>query len=174
VAWALQNWIHDAEVRTNQYRSGQWNSPVGWVLNHGRNIPGDAIEAGEEKGNVLYIARAFQDGGLQIGKASGWFKQGAVIGYKNKEIQLETFEVLVGDARAVQWVAGSGTFGTENLGAKPVEGGHENNNTPLFIAQAPYNGGVHPGKIANGLDGAIIPYDGGEHQVKEYRVLCYA
>ena len=61
VTWALQNWIHDAEVRTNQYRSGQWNSPVGWVLNHGRNIPEDAIEAGEEKGNVLYIARAFQD-----------------------------------------------------------------------------------------------------------------
>lgn len=73
-------------------------------------------------------------------------------GFLSTTTQLETFEVLVGDARAVRWVDGSGTFSTESLGAKPVEGGHENN-TPLFIAQAPYNGGVHPGKISNGLDG---------------------
>ena len=114
------------------------------------------------------------------GKACDWFQKGAVIGYEKKEIQvssyysdshahyflivlnvshlqLDTYEILVGDANAVKWVDVRGSFNLNSLGASPVKGGEENNGTPLYIAQAPYGDSdpidVHPGKIAEGLDG---------------------
>jgi hypothetical protein len=172
-AWALQNWLHDAQRRTDEINNVGSTEPVYWVLSHGKNIPREAIEGGNDSGHTLYIARAFQDGGIQPGKASDWFQKGAVIGYQRDEIQLETFEVLVGNRNAVKWVDVVGTFQASSLGAKPVEGGHENNGTKLYIAQAPYNDWLHPGKVAEGYNGALIPYGGAEKEVKEYRVLCY-
>ena len=72
-------------------------------------------------------------------------------------LQLDTYEILVGDATAVKWVNVDGPFDVGSLGAIPVKGGKENNETPLFIAQAPYGNtnpiDVHPGKIGEGLDG---------------------
>jgi len=174
--WALQNWLHDAQMRTDRYNSGGSSQPLNWILNHGKAIPPNAIEGGNDKGHTLYIARAFQEGGIQPGKASDWFKKGAVIGYKRDEIQLETYEILVGRPDAVQWVDASGTFNSSSWESRYrlVEGGRENNGAQLYIAQAPYDGGVHPGKIAEGYHGAFIPYNGTEEEVKEYRVLCYA
>src|SRR5258705_201466 len=93
------------------------------------------------------------------GKACDWFQKGAVIGYKEKEIQvsayysdswnayyllivlnvshlqLDTYEILVGDAKTIKWVDVIGPFHLNSLGASPVEGGEENNGTPLYIAQ---------------------------------------
>jgi hypothetical protein len=173
--WALQNWLHDAQRRTDQINSSGPPGPVYWVLNQGKTIPRGAIEGGNDSGHTLFIARAFQDGGIQPGKASDWFQKGAVIGYAKHEIQLETYEILVGNLNAVYWIDGSGTFDAESFKSqyKPVEGGHENNRA-LYIAQAPYNGGVHPGKIGDGYNGALIPYNGTEKEVERYRVLCYA
>lgn len=71
-------------------------------------------------------------------------------------------------------------------------GGKEKNGTPVFIAQAPYKGGIHVGKIEPGFKGksftclclafavlishtgAHIAYGGDEKTVDAYRVLCYA
>jgi hypothetical protein len=56
----IGDWIRDAKARTEAYRNGS-NAPVAWVLTNGTHIPRDAIEGGEdERGNALYIARAFQ------------------------------------------------------------------------------------------------------------------
>jgi len=176
-AWALQNWIHDAQQRTAQYHRDGPQSPVTWILTHGKNIPPEAIKGGHDQGHVLYIARAFQDGGVILGKASDWFQKGAVIGYEDKEIQLDTYEILVGDNNKVKWVSVQGTLKIDALDGKPVAGGKENDETPLYIAQAPYGDNdpidVHPGKVSEKLGGAFIPYGGTEKKVKEYRVLCY-
>ena len=65
--------------------------------------------------------------------------------------QLDTYEVLVGDRRAVHWVEVNGRLDLNALGARPVEGGHEADGTPLYIAQGHVNNGVHPGKISEKL-----------------------
>ncbi|KAK7057408.1 carbohydrate-binding module family 12 protein [Favolaschia claudopus] len=172
--WSLQNWIHEAEVRTAEFRQYGPRGPATWVLNHGKNIPQGAIAVGKEKSWTLYICRAFYEGGIQVGKASDAFQKGAVIGYQHEEIQLGTYEILIGDMNGLRWVDAQGRLNVGNLGYRPVEGGREDDGTPLYIAEAPHNGAVHPGKASEKLDGAYIPYDGGEKCVKSYRVLCYA
>jgi len=177
VAWALQNWIHDAQQRTAVYHRDGPQSPVTWILTHGKKIPPWAIKGGHDQGHVLYIARAFHDGGVVPGKASDWFQKGAVIGYGEKEIQLDTYEILVGDNNKVKWISVQGTLKIDSLDGALVAGGKENDQTPLYIAQAPCGDNklidVHPGKVSEGLGGAFIPHGGTEKKVKEYRVLCY-
>ncbi|KAH7888634.1 carbohydrate-binding module family 12 protein [Phlebopus sp. FC_14] len=172
--WSSHNWVADAQLRTQQFRSGQYQAPVAWVWNEGKQIPRDAIQGGEERGERLYICRAYHDGGLLIGKASSVFKEGAVIGYKKDEIHLSKYEILVGDSRAVKWVSCSGKLNVNGLNARPVEGGREPDGTVLYIAQAPYNDAVHPGKACVSYDdGCFIPYGKTEKKVKQYAVLCY-
>ncbi|KAG7446459.1 carbohydrate-binding module family 12 protein [Guyanagaster necrorhizus] len=163
--WALQNWLQDAQTRTEQYRHNGPRGPAEWILNQGKNIPHNAIVVGKEHDWTLYICRAFYDGGIQIGKASDVFKKGAVIGYDNEEIHLDTYEILIGDMRGLRWVDASGRLNVASLGASPVEGGHESDGTPLYIAEAPHKGAVHPGKASAKLDGAVIPYDNHEKTV---------
>ncbi|KAJ7874699.1 carbohydrate-binding module family 12 protein [Mycena olivaceomarginata] len=153
--WGLQNWVHAAEARTQDYRNGA------------------PIVVGREKDWTLYICRAFYDGGLQLGKASPAFQKGAVIGYKGEEVQLPTYELLVGDMNGLRWVNTHGRLNVASLEYQPVEGGEENDGTPLYIAKAHHRSADHPGKASPKLDGAYIPYDGGEECVKSYSVLCY-
>ncbi|KAJ7755718.1 carbohydrate-binding module family 12 protein [Mycena maculata] len=179
--WALQNWLHDAQVRTTEYYQRGPRSPATWLLVEGPQagkIPQGAIAVGQEVGResswMLYICRAFYEGGIQVGKASEAFKKGAVIGYKHEEIHLSTYEVLVGDMDGLRWVDASGVLNVSQLGYQPVEGGREPDGTPLYIAEASYDGVAHhPGKASEMLDGAYIPHGGTEKNVKSYRVLCY-
>lgn len=172
-AWSLNNWISESQARTQQWRAGRYDEPVAWVWNEGKSIPRDAIQGGEERGEALYISRAYHEGGLLVGKASSVFKKGAVIGYKKDEIHLDKYEILVGDSRAVKWVPRSGQVNVEGL--RPVEGGREPDGATIYIAQAPHRGAVHPGKACEVYgDGCFIPYDDSEKKVKEYAILCYA
>ncbi|KAG1751615.1 carbohydrate-binding module family 12 protein [Suillus paluster] len=165
--WSQNNWLRDAEQRTKAFRSGNYPGPVAWVLNEGKSIPRDAIEGGFERGAPLYICRAYHEGGLMIGKACSVFKKGAVIGYKKEEIHLDRYEILVGDSRAVRWVNFSGQFNVAALnGVRLVEGGREPGGALQYIAQAPYNGAVHPGKACEEFDCCLIPYDSTEKKVK--------
>ncbi|KAJ7078890.1 carbohydrate-binding module family 12 protein [Mycena belliarum] len=164
--WALQNWVHDAEKRTAEYRQYGPRSPATWILNQGKNIPQGAIAVGKEHSWTLYICRAFYENGIQVGKASDAFKKGGVIGYKHEEIHVDTYEILVGDMNGLRWVDASGRLHVGSLGYRPVEGGREADGTPLYIAEAHHKGAVHPGKASEKLDGAYIPYDGGEENVK--------
>jgi len=171
--WARDNWEKDAQIRTEQYQNGMRQGPATWILTHGKTIPQDAIVVGQEHDWTLYICRAYHEGGQQIGKASQAFQKGAVIGYLHQEIQIDTFEVLVGDMRGLRWQAFSGRLNVQALGYKPVEGGIENDGTPLYIVKAPYNGFTHPGKTSEKLEGAYVPYGGTEKCINEYSVLCY-
>ncbi|CAK5281425.1 unnamed protein product [Mycena citricolor] len=164
--WSLQNWVHDAEVRAEKFRNYGPQSPATWVLNRGKNIPQGAIAVGQEHSWTLYICRAYHEGGILIGKASDAFKKGAVIGYRHEEVHLDIYEILLGDMNGLRWVPAQGRLNVASLGFRPVEGGKEASGTPLYIAEAPYNGAVHPGKASEDLDGAYIPYDGTEKCVK--------
>ena len=78
---------------------------------------------------------------------------------------MNTYEVLVGDSRAVHWVGDRGHLNLQNLNARPVEGGRETDGTPLFVARAPYDNSTQVGKCSERLDGAFIPYGGTEKKV---------
>lgn len=67
---------------------------------------------------------------------------------------MDEFEVLVGDMKHLRWVSTSGRLDVENLGCRPVEGGHEKDGTPVYVARAPHKDGTHPGKVSEKLDGA--------------------
>jgi hypothetical protein len=76
--------------------------------------------------------------------------------------KVENYEVLVASPQAVRWKEASGPVQAQLLGSRPVEGGREANGSPLFIAQAPYKDGTHPGKAGEHLQGADITYGGDE------------
>jgi hypothetical protein len=54
---------------------------------------------------------------------------------------------------ALRWVPAHGKLNIASLGFKPVEGGREDDGSPLYVAQALYKGVVHPGKASEKLDG---------------------
>ncbi|THG95651.1 hypothetical protein EW026_g6045 [Hermanssonia centrifuga] len=171
--WGLQGWLTDAQRRTQEFYQNGPQGPVTWVLVQDKHVPEGAFPAGEVDGEPLYVCRAFHEGSIQVGKVSPRLDRGAVIGYGHNEIHLATYEVLLGDRRAVQWVEAHGHLDLNELGARPVEAGKESNDTPLYIAQAHYHNGIHPGKCSTHLDGAFIPFGNTEKNVSDYRVLCY-
>lgn len=174
VAWGLQQWLRDAQVRTENFHRNGPSTPVTWLLVHGKNVPNDLIQGGEERGDPLFICRSFYNGSIQVGMASQHTKQGGIIGYGHNEIDLDTYEILTGDIRSVRWVDFRGKLDLGALGGRPVEAGREGDGTPLYIAQAHVNNAIRPGKVSERLDGAFIPIDGTEKKIKDYRVLCYA
>ncbi|KAK2467813.1 hypothetical protein APHAL10511_000108 [Amanita phalloides] len=171
--WARENWIAEAQSRTADLRSNGPRGPATWVLTHGTVIPSGAIVVSREP-YPMYTCRTYIDGGIQLGKVSSEFEKGAAIGYGNKEQHFDEYEILLGDMRGLHWVSSHGTINVGALGARPVEGGHENDGTPLYIVRAYYKDGVHPGKASPKLKGAYIAWDGGEKAVENYEVLCYA
>ncbi|KAF8629226.1 hypothetical protein AX17_005809 [Amanita inopinata Kibby_2008] len=171
--WAKSNWLADAQSRTEDLHRNGPRGPATWVLNHGKSIPQGALTISNDPFN-MFTCRTYVDGGIQLGKASGEFQKGAVIGYKNEEMHFDEYEILVGDMGGLRWVSASGQINVSNLGARPVEGGRENDGTPLYIVRAYYKEAVHPGKTSSKLDGAYIPWGGKEKAVQEYEVLCYA
>ncbi|KAF8626837.1 hypothetical protein AX15_004668 [Amanita polypyramis BW_CC] len=171
--WARSNWIADAQARTNKFNQYGPDGPATWILAHGQNIPKGAVIISNEP-YAMHACRAYVDGGIQLGKASAQFQKGGVIGYKNEEIHFDEYEILLGDTRGLRWVSVSGRIDISNLGVRPVEGGRENDGTPLYIIRAYYKDAVHPGKTSSKLNGAYIPWGGKEKEVHEYEVLCYA
>jgi hypothetical protein len=169
-----EKWVRDAQAATAHFnRDGPQGRPATWVLNHGKSIPQGAITTGREHSWNLYICRAFFDGGILLGKASDVFEKGGVIGYKDKEHAIDTYEILLGNMNQLKWVRTRGKLNLDSLRARPVEGGNENDGSPLYVAKAHHKGAEHPGKASEKLKGAYIPYGGGEELIEEYDVLCY-
>jgi len=172
--WDLQSWYRDAQARTDVYYREGPKLPVTWVLNKGRNIPRDAIEGGQENGQTLYISRAFNCGGVHPGKCGSHLSRGASIAADGEEVEIDTYEVLVGRNDSVRWIRVRGQFSVDNLeGCTAVEGGREQDGTKLYVAQAFYEGSVHPGKISEKLRICHFSHGGREKTVEEFAVLVY-
>ena len=102
---------------------------------------------------------------------------GAFFGFGHEAIHVKQYEVLVGDSRGTRWVPASGTFSFDRLGAHPVEGGREDDGTPLVIARGHAKErsgvlgiggggqeGLFPGKASPKLNGAYVT--AGDKEVK--------
>lgn len=66
-----------------------------------------------------------------------------------------------------QWQRADG--GNVPAGAQPH--GREADGTPLWVARARHNNGLHPGKVRPAFGAANIPYGGKEVKVADYEVL---
>jgi len=175
-AWALGNWISEARARTQRYRTEGATETVTWVLVESKEeIPQDAIIGGQDNGGEsFFVARSYQAGGLHPGKAGAHLSKGGVISYGGKAIDVEKFEVAVAVTDTVTWVDGTRPFSVQQVSSTLVEGGKESDGTVLYIAQAPYQGALHPGKVRETYKGAYIAVDREEKVVEEYRVLVLA
>ncbi|KAI0277392.1 hypothetical protein BGY98DRAFT_1187206 [Russula aff. rugulosa BPL654] len=175
LTWGLQRWQRDAYVRTEEFRNHGPRAPTTWVLVDGRdNIPKSAIEAGKDKdGHPMYFARVYYEDSIEIGKASPLFKEGSAVGYYNRVIEFNKFEVLIGDPRAIRWVACRKKLNVQELNATPVEGGTiAKDGGPLYLTRVRYGGGVHAAKVAEQFMGSILAFGGKEVLIDDYEVLC--
>ncbi|KAL9716624.1 hypothetical protein Ac2012v2_001074 [Leucoagaricus gongylophorus] len=92
---SAQHWEEIARSNTQKIAQLGTNVPLAWVLVQGKNIPPNAIIAGEDKRRPLYVARTFWEGGVHIGQAGQHLERGASFAYNGKEIHVDTYEVLV-------------------------------------------------------------------------------
>jgi hypothetical protein len=60
----MQEWVEDAQYRTQQFRQGQASGPVSWILCDGKQIPNNAVPGGKENSGTLYISRGFHKGSI--------------------------------------------------------------------------------------------------------------
>ncbi|KAI0321187.1 hypothetical protein OF83DRAFT_1161971 [Amylostereum chailletii] len=165
LTWGLQSWLRDAQARTDQFRREGPRAPATWVLVNGpiTTPPQGALIAGRSKdGSPLYVARAFHEGSIRTYHVK--LSLAAALG---------TFDILIGDQRAVRWEGFSNSFRAESFRARPVEGGREADGTPLYVCQVDHEGAVVPGKCSANLSGGYIVWGGKEKSIDNYRVLCY-
>ncbi|KAI0671769.1 hypothetical protein C8Q78DRAFT_1030799 [Trametes maxima] len=82
------------------------------------------------------------------------------------------YDLLPFDPNTMEWVPTS--HGRIPDGRRPVEGGYEEDGGKLYHALANVNGVRVPGKTADHLGGANVPFGGQEHVVtRDYAILCW-
>ena len=143
--------------------------PVLWVPATNGTVPANAIIGGNETGRTLPVCRARYNQGIHPGKVVG---KNCNFAYGGKEVLAPQYEVLVGNPnllkqspQLVRWIAAQG--GQVPPGA--FFGAYEPGRPILPICQAPYQGGVHVGKVVGG--NCNFGYDGREVLSPQYAVL---
>ncbi|OMJ10437.1 hypothetical protein AYI70_g10334 [Smittium culicis] len=145
-----------------------------WVMATDGSIPPNAVQGGVEKdGTPLFIARSFYKGGLHPGKAGPHLEGGGfLIGYGGKEVKINEYFVLCGDASRLRWVEQHGILDISNF--RPIEAGHEETGEPLFVAKTLYEGSQQIGKCGQHLkQGMSFSYGKKERNSSNYMVLAY-
>lgn len=132
-----------------------------WVnMSAGVPIPHRAVVGGGEGGRPLYICRGQWRGGVHPGKIVG---QTCHISYAGKEIALPHYQVLVSNIH-FGWIAANRGFVPGNA----IQGGQERGRK-LYICQAAFNGGMHPGKLVG--QKCNIAWGGNEVSIPQYNIL---
>jgi hypothetical protein len=138
-----------------------------WVTAENFNFPPNVAVVGHEvDGTPLYAARGFYRNNLLLGRVRPGLA-GAILGYKNREMVVAPFEVLVGP---LVWRPGSGG----HMPRHAVPCGHDSRGRPFYLVRARIAGGLYPGRIGPGLLAALLPFDGVEFRSPEYEVLVRA
>lgn len=89
------SWLDEARESTANFKKHGSPVPLVWVLIEDKSIPPNAVPFGEDRnGQTTFIARAYLEGGLHLGKV-GHHTSGALISYVGKEHLIEKYEVLV-------------------------------------------------------------------------------
>ena len=142
---------------------------VVWLPAANGAVPPNAIIGGSEPGRTLPVCRAIYNKGVHPGKVVG---KNCNFGYGGKEVLAAQYDVLVGNPavlnkspQLVRWIAAQG--GQVPPGA--FFGAYEPGRPILPICQAPYQGGVHVGKVVG--RNCNFGYGGLEVLSPQYAVL---
>ncbi|KAG9025193.1 hypothetical protein FS837_005057 [Tulasnella sp. UAMH 9824] len=168
-------WLREARQRKSKF-SGKHDGTVYWhLVEPSQWVPENLIPVSLESGVTMYSIRAWQEGGLTLGKLAitGPFyltKRAWMIWYGKEMAWNDSFEVLVGDKSAVRWVTprSAGAF-------TAVEGGFEvKNNKALLVAVCQLKECTQPGKVFSSGSKAHYGWWGKEGTVEDFRVLAWA
>lgn len=138
-------------------------STISWIDHSGKSIPSDAVVGGVQNDpyHILYICRANYHGGVHPGKLiSGKCN----ISWGGEEIEFSHYQVLV-TQKPLVWVETDGDF----IPARAIPGGYENGE-PLYICQAHYRNGLHPGKVVDKK--CNIGWGGEEIVLSQFNILA--
>lgn len=145
------------------HRHHHYKGSVMWLpMRSGDPLPGNIVVGGHQINprTELFVCRAHYNGSVHPGKV---YQGNCDIAYGGREIILNHYEVLV-STRLLKWV--DAAYG--EVPNKAIQGGHEDGH-PVYICQAHYQDGVHPGKIHE--DACNIPWGGQEISLHHYSVL---
>lgn len=150
---------------------------VHWVAASAGQVPPNAVEGGQyQDGSKTYIGRFQFNGTVTPGEIVP--NEGVCyISFNGKEEESNNYEVLVMSSPQVQstppptvtWISQNGTFDPVAINA--FEGGCERNGVKLYIGRSLHDDGCHIGKVRSDLGACFVPFEGEEHQFKEYQVL---
>lgn len=134
-----------------------------WIDAQEYPIPSHAVEGGRENNppRNLYICRASFQGGVHPGKIVAG---DCNISWGGNEIRAQNYQILISHIRHYAW--SSASYGAIPVNALP--GGVENGRI-LYICQANWQGGVHPGKVVG--NSCNFGYGGKEISSPFYNVL---
>lgn len=136
---------------------------IAWVeMRPGYPLPPTAVIGGYEPNQQLslYVCRGNYNGAMHPGKLIGGKCN---IGWGGNEIRLGRYQVLV-SRRPLNWIPANGGF----IPANAIQAGVENGK-PLYVCQATFNGGLHPGKLIGQT--CNIGWGGKEILMPTYNVL---
>ena len=146
--------------------TGAQAQQVSWVQAVNGQVPSGAVMTGSERGANLYVCRATQsDGSKHPGKLIA--NDGCHIGYGGAELNLKSYEVMVG---SVNWVASS--QGRAVPGGAVIGGVERGTN--LYVCRSTMSAGsVHGGKLM-GTDTCHVGYGGREYPQTSFEVAVTA
>ncbi|TFF17793.1 DUF3421 domain-containing protein [Jiella endophytica] len=136
-----------------------------WIDLSGGHLDRRTEPAGNEaNGEPLYVCSAVFNNGVHPGKLRPGFG-GCVVGYGGREYTVGRYSALLGRGHWRQGVPAG------EVGSIGVNAGREANGSLLYVCRAPFNNGIHPGKIGPSTGGCNITYGGVEHTTYFYEVL---
>lgn len=145
--------------RTRAYRHQQ---PFWIAMHNGEPIPTNAVVGGNQyhPNSIFYVCRANYRGGVHPGK---FFKGNCNISWGGREIVMPNYEILISDTPLAWEESSHGA-----IPRRAIEGGRENHEK-LFICQAEYENGTHPGKVVG--NSCNFGWGGREVMTPYYNVL---
>jgi hypothetical protein len=140
-----------------------------WVDAGGGSVPGGAFPAGQEgppNYETLFICRTMFNGSVQVGKVRPGLGT-CNFAYSGGEVKMQSYQVLVGGY--YHWVPWNG-----GIPGRALQAGYDlpPQSPPLYACQAPYAGGMHPGKTRPDWDSCDISWGGREVFVHGFAILA--
>jgi len=177
-----------------EYVVGTYDSWIpAWTATSYSNLPKNALPFGYEQSPTLFEPRypcEFEFGGSVVPGKFGTDLGGCYIPYGGHEVHWNQFDGNFG-VLTDEFGLGQASFNGEytftngsslgpyqvrttslsNIPFDAIVGGYEANGQYLYLCDANYAGGIHPGKTRPGFNACDISYGGSEVYISNYRVL---
>lgn len=145
----------------------QYGPGGSWVDSGYGQVPPGAFVGGQEgppNYESLFVCRAMYNNSVQLGKVRPGLGS-CHFAFGGQEVAVQNYQVLLGNYRWVPWNGA--------IPPRAVRGGYDlpPQAPPLFVCQAPYGGGMHPGKTRPDWDTCDIGWGGREIFVHGFAVL---